>query len=1328
MASNKLADLNLDIKLNIEDNGRIKQLDREFTDFVSKAGNPIKVNINTSKAQKQLASLTNAAIKAAQTISDIQTPRDVTKAKADRASITTQLQNAQKEASRYSAMALNSQKEAFGRAYNDYAKNPTKSNAKNFSVFFDAIRENGLEFKPGEKVQGTKKTYDEISKVYNEINKQFGFNKDLDNWDSLYRKSIEKVQNQLDIISDDAEDYAAPIKAVYDQQIAILKERREALDEEINAFKAVEDEQLKQQEKNRKRQEKLAKDNAERVRQAEEEAAIKKAQEELGIKESDSSKTQEESSLKQVVDGGKEDIKELEQQNVQIKKVLTDREKDAANIQTKKMLLDKLNSDKPYSQKEVIDAYKKASQKNSKKADKFDFLEKYNHADFEFKEGAKYAVNKSDLDALASKTTKEASKFGDLLKKRQAVLKAEVDTRKADLETDIKKDIEKYNAAYNENYEELAKGSDSNAKFATKSESKPKKSTTRTPKSTKSKAKKTGEVKDLEQPEIPKQVDIPINATGNFKETVEKINEQIQKLMSVESIPLNFKQHPELTEIQEKISNLSKEEIPLNFNIEGLTAKLEEISKSIANNEFSQAVDSMNEVMGRFSEAFKNVDGVLESPLNSLSQLRDVTTEIKANFKELGISTIKDAKDVYKNAKPRKQVKKSEVESEDVTQSTLKRVKKESEKQLREQKWKNAIEATGIQGVTKKELGNKANGLYSFNQEIATAQGGIKTLRYEFENLEDVLTQEGKFKPDFLESAKDVTSKKAINDNYYKAVKLAQEKDSSLNLKSTNVSSQAGINQITISWEEATGALHKYKVEVEELSSLYGQDGALSLNKVKQFGVDSLNPTELLKNFKLAAKETSLKEYSDIDITSLKKAADGVYTLTASWTEATGAVKQYQVQTSDLSSLIKRNGNLNIQSIKENGYEVLSNKQILENLNKAAKETNLKDFSNISFSNLSQNAEGINEITASWIDANGEAQKYKLIVEDINSLVTKKGTIKQSSLTKNRKKYELNNDQINRLDKIKNSEALSDKFNEENIVNSIIDNALYYKGRGTKKDPNITVKERIETLRSEMKSIIKSLENGDIYDEAEANKKLSSLSKRQKDIDDFYKKYGKGEGFFQAIDKDKVNDIRAITSAVQECVEAQVKLKKTGKDGSMTFEFVKDGQVQEVKAKVKQIKDAMNDINYLDIGKPSSDKVYESYGEKWLTGLRGKIGSLAQYLTGMNAVLSVYNKVKEGFSFAKEMNSSLTTINQTMSVTQDQMNALGQGSIDVGRQLGVDAKNVMNAAEIYANANDTAKGVLDKAQASILLSNASGADTSTTSDQIQGVNDSSYVQ
>lgn len=1336
MASNKLADLNLDIKLNIEDNGRIKQLDREFTDFVSKAGNPIKVNINTSKAQKQLASLTNAALKAAQTISDIQTPRDITKAKADRASITTQLQNAQKEASRYSAMALNSQKEAFGRAYNDYAKNPTKLNAKNFSVFFDAIRENGLEFKPGEKVQGTKKTYDEISKVYNEINKQFGFNKDLDNWDSLYRKSIEKVQNQLDIISDDAEDYAAPIKAVYDQQIAILKERREALDEEINAFKAVEDEQRKQQEKERKQQEKLAKDNDERASQIEDEAAIKKVKEGSNRSQADSDNSSEDSSLKKKIETGDEDIQKLDKQTEDVKKTLSKREKAIAAIDAKKMLLDQLNGDRPYTQKDVLDAYAKAKT-DKKLASRLDMLEKYNHASLDMDDSKSYqgkynnkytSITKSSLESLVGQAQKESQKAGEVLKKRQDVLKSEIDTRKEALQEEIKKDIEEYNKTYNENYEELAKGSDSNAKSATKSENKPKKSATRTPKSTKSKAKKAGEVKDLEQPDIPTQVDVPINATGNFKETVEKINDQIQKLMSVESIPLNFKQHPELTEIQEKISNLSKEEIPLNFNIEGLTAKLEEISKSIANNEFSQAVDSMNEVMGRFSEAFKNVDGVLESPLNSLSQLRDVTTEIKANFKELGISTIKDAKDVYKNAKPRKQVKKSEVESEDVTQSTLKRVKKESEKQLREQKWKNALEATGIQGVTKKELGNKANGLYSFNQEITTAQGGIKTLRYEFENLEDVLTKEGRFKPDFLESAKDITSKKAINDNYYKAVKLAQEKDSSLNLKSTKVSSQAGINQITISWEEATGALHKYKVEVEELSSLYGQDGALSLNKVKQFGVDSLNPTELLKNFKLAAKGTSLKEYSDIDITSLKKAADGVYTLTASWTEATGAVKQYQIQTSDLSSLIKRNGNLNVQSIKENGYEVLSNKKILENLNKAAKATDLKNFKDISFSNLSQNAEGINEITASWVNAKGEAQKYKLIVEDINSLMTKAGTINQSALNNSKQPYVLNQQQLDRLDKIKNSEALSDKFNEENIVNSIIDNALYYKGRGTKKDPNITVKDRIKTLREEMQKTIKSLEGGDIYNEAEANKKLASLSKKQKDIDDFYKKYGKGDGFFKAIDKDKVNDIRAITSAVQECVEAQVKLKKTGKDGSMTFEFVKDGQVQEVKAKVKQIKDAMNDINYLDIGKPSSNKVYESYGEKWLTGLRGKIGSLAQYLTGMNAVLTVYNKAKEGFSFAKEMNSSLTTINQTMSVTQDQMNALGQGSIDVGRQLGVDAKNVMNAAEIYANANDTAKGVLDKAQASILLSNASGADTSTTSDQIQGVNDSSYVQ
>ena len=136
--------------------------------------------------------------------------------------------------------------------------------------------------------------------------------------------------------------------------------------------------------------------------------------------------------------------------------------------------------------------------------------------------------------------------------------------------------------------------------------------------------------------------------------------------------------------------------------------------------------------------------------------------------------------------------------------------------------------------------------------------------------------------------------------------------------------------------------------------------------------------------------------------------------------------------------------------------------QILENLNKAAKATDLKKIKDISFSNLSQNAEGINEITASWVNAKGEAQKYKLIVEDINSLMTKAGTINQSTLNNSKQPYVLNQQQLDRLDKIKNSEALSDKFNEENIVNSIIDNALYYKGRGTKKDPNITVKDLLK--------------------------------------------------------------------------------------------------------------------------------------------------------------------------------------------------------------------------------------------------------------------------
>ena len=101
--------------------------------------------------------------------------------------------------------------------------------------------------------------------------------------------------------------------------------------------------------------------------------------------------------------------------------------------------------------------------------------------------------------------------------------------------------------------------------------------------------------------------------------------------------------------------------------------------------------------------------------------------------------------------------------------------------------------------------------------------------------------------------------------------------------------------------------------------------------------------------------------------------------------------------------------------------------------------------------------------------------------------------------------------------------------------------------------------------------------------------------------------------------------------------------------------------------------------------------------------------------------MRIWNEIQQGFSFVKEFDSSLTTINQTMNTTIEELNNLGKGAINAGKNLGSTAEDVLDAAAIYANANETAESVLEKAKPTMLLANASGAESSTAADQIQGV-------
>ena len=74
-----------------------------------------------------------------------------------------------------------------------------------------------------------------------------------------------------------------------------------------------------------------------------------------------------------------------------------------------------------------------------------------------------------------------------------------------------------------------------------------------------------------------------------------------------------------------------------------------------------------------------------------------------------------------------------------------------------------------------------------------------------------------------------------------------------------------------------------------------------------------------------------------------------------------------------------------------------------------------------------------------------------------------------------------------------------------------------------------------------------------------------------------------------------------------------------------------------------------------------------------------------------------------------------------MDVSSKDLKTLGASSIETAQALGTNAQNVLDAVSIYANANETAESILTKATPTVMLANASGADISTVSDQVQGV-------
>ena len=436
---------------------------------------------------------------------------------------------------------------------------------------------------------------------------------------------------------------------------------------------------------------------------------------------------------------------------------------------------------------------------------------------------------------------------------------------------------------------------------------------------------------------------------------------------------------------------------------------------------------------------------------------------------------------------------------------------------------------------------------------------------------------------------------------------------------------------------------------------------------------------------------------------------------TANLQNAEGKTNKYRVAIEDLNSVLTETGALNVSALLQNAMptdEVAEIKKLVEEYK--------------SVSHLRKDFESRNDVfqeeMVSSEKIDGLLKQEDELIKEINTRLSNKLLTLNEIEQVQRNLNSIDNYQGNKPyitnSALNSSRSDYKKYIENMNADNIIPSATVADGR--------KVIDVLQEIQIEAKKTYEALAGGDYQNQAEAN-----LLK-----DKFKNQINTAKGLFSednlisnkqgtllerelGIDKDstantekKVKDVLSKTNKIVKNV------KYNPDNNSATATVINDNVIKNATISFKEnVDNTTSSMRALYSG----EEEYISLGSKWASGIKKKVESLSQYVTGLEIVMRAWNEVKQGFSFVQELDSSLTTINQTMDVSSEDLKTLGANSIETAQALGTNAQNVLDAVTIYANANETAESILTKATPTVMLANASGADISTASDWIQGV-------
>lgn len=664
--------------------------------------------------------------------------------------------------------------------------------------------------------------------------------------------------------------------------------------------------------------------------------------------------------------------------------------------------------------------------------------------------------------------------------------------------------------------------------------------------------------------------------------------------------------------------------------------------------------------------------------------------------------------------------------------------------------------------LDKNSFEEMANGTVKFVAELKLANDEVERFVFNVGEADSILTKNGSVRKDFLKNNGALEKQPEISviseqeENKIKETsveidglenKVEELKKIASNTSGFNIidedklkEDEDGFIRFSAAVADTKGKLKELYFEVQDLTYVAKNDGGFTTT-FKNSGITketieknkAKSDKQNLENSQKEALEQLKNASINSDFFNLKSSKfdnNGFLTFIGYLEDADGKVKELSYSAKELKDVLNQDGTLNKTFIEEGNITKLE--EILEKFKVQLAENKTNEALGI------EDEEGIKNASRLEAEFKTNVDSANLSLEKQQELLLKLSQIKANPTEKFDLEDKKNAPERNKANKATSEyentlEHIGYTGNEETNYENLNKNLQIYDKVQNKV---VTLKEKMDELKNSADALLKSISNGKFADKGAFENAVRELQQKSSEMDKiannqaYQNVNNKGESYDGSLFKGR--NLKLIP------VEEIKKAIKKKYESDYGYEFLDDINYDPVKGTAKTSVKNNGNVEKMTMSLTSLETAagktevaihklnvvqgeYLTTGQKWKNAIKGKVASLMQYFSGLSLVKGAIDRVREGFAFVREFDASLTTINQTMDVSNSQLQKLGSSSISLGKQLGSTAQDVLGAVSIYANANETADSILEKAQPTIMLANASGGDVSETSDQIQAV-------